>query len=272
MRRIPRIRVYGMEQITGKNNDRVKDAAKLVRSAAYRRETGRFVTEGVRLCLDALTTGLAPLAAFVTRDRLDRSEKELAPLLDSAGRAFLIGGDAAAKLSDTQGDQGIFCVWQMLDKSGETDTIKDSGRYIALENIQNPDNLGACLRTAEALGLDGAIVSGGCDLYNPKTLRASMGSALRLPVTRVDSMTETVPALRDRDFRVYACVVSGYDMTVLEMDRTAGLVCVIGNEGNGLTPQTAAACTGRLTIPMRGWAESLNAAQAAALVMWEMMR
>ena len=136
-----------------------------------------------------------------------------------------------------------------------------------IDSVQNPNNLGAVIRTAEALGIDGIIISGGCDIYNPKALRASMGSVFRMPVTVAKSLPQKIEECKKLGIRTFASVVSG-DAT----DFSKGGICVIGNEGNGVSVETQNACDEKVTIVMKGRAESLNAAEASSIIMWEMTK
>lgn len=192
-----------MEEITSRSNARVKAAAQLLSSAAARREEGLFVLEGARLCMDAGQTGIPLRQLFLTRQALERYPKETAFLKERAASVFLITEEISRRLGDTQSPQGIFCICEVLDKRPGDDTIEKNGSYIALENIQDPSNLGAVARTAEALGLSGLIVSGGCDLYSPKAQRAAMGSLLRVPVLRMDSMEAALHACRAQGMRLF---------------------------------------------------------------------
>ena len=184
----------------------------------------------------------------------------------------MITEEISRRLGDTQSPQGIFCICEVLDKRPGDDTIEKNGSYIALENIQDPSNLGAVARTAEALGLSGLIVSGGCDLYSPKAQRAAMGSLLRVPVLRMDSMEAALHACRAQGMRLFASTPRVDALSVAEAGLGPRTVCVVGNEGAGVTRETMALCDALVTIPMRGRAESLNASAAAAILMWEMMR
>ena len=261
-----------MEKIISKNNERIKAAAKLVSSSANRRERGLFIIEGVRLCRDAFLSGAVFEEIFVTEAALKKYSEELTFLYEKEAKCFEVSEDAAAKLSGTVSPQGIFCVCKTLDKKYNIDKIGQGGRYIAFDNLQNPDNLGACLRTAEALGINGVIVGGGCDIYNPKVQRAAMGAALRLPVFETDDLPGFLRGCALRGLKAYSCTPNENAVSVTEADFSGGAVCVIGNEGAGISGEVMDACGGRVTIPMKGRAESLNAASAAAIVMWEMVR
>ena len=209
---------------------------------------------------------------FVTEQALSKYSEYVRSVEESAERGFVVSEEIAEKLSDTKNNQGVFCVCKMLDKNTNIGKIKYNGKYIALEDVSNPSNFGAVVRTAEAVGLDGVIVSGGCDIYNPKSLRASMGSLFRLQVIQVESLPEYIAELRNNQMKVYAGVPDSNAPKITQADMSNGVVCIIGNEGNGITEGTIAAATSPVTIPMKGRAESLNAAAAASIMIWEMMR
>lgn len=259
-----------LETLSSKNNPKIKQTASLVRSASLRRQQGLFVAEGLRLCLDAARSSLLIREVYVTPAAAEKQRDALAELFAAAQRSYEIALPLAEKLSDTKNTQGIFALCAM--PSVPQQKPKKNGRYIALENIQTPDNLGAICRTAEALGIDGVIVGGGCDLYNPKTLRASMGAMFRLPVWDTADFLTFLADLQHTGFRLLASVPDAAALSVTEMSDTHGTVCLIGNEGNGLSAQALALCDEKITIPMRGRAESLNAAAAASILMWELMR
>ncbi len=155
---------------------------------------------------------------------------------------------------------------------GEGNVVRDTdGKFIALENIQDPANLGAVCRTAEALGIKGAILYSCCDRYSPKSQRAAMGSLLRLPIFESSDLCADIEYLRSKGMKVYATSPDSSSAKITEISMDGGVVCVIGNEGNGVSEEVFSLCE-KVTIPMKGNAESLNASMAAAITMWEMMR
>ena len=272
-----------METITSVKNERVKAAAKLTSSAKARREQGLFVLEGLRLCMDVVRSGLRCAELFVSGEFCEKHVAEYEALAAVSDEVFLVNDAVLEKLSDTRTPQGVCCVVRMAAPvsllSGEASDTK----LLLLENVQDPANLGAMARTAEALGISGLLVSGGCDVYAPKALRASMGALLRLPVEVVDAGAvlsgegETpVPSLLKKaetlGFKTYASTPAADAVPVTEADFSGPVLCVVGNEANGVTPETMAACAERVTIPMAGRAESLNAAAAGAILMWEIVR
>ncbi len=231
-----------------------------------------FFIEGARLSFDAAISGVEIKEFFVTERALSKYSDYVRSVEDVAERGFVVSEEVAEKLSDTKNNQGVFCICKMLDKKTNIGKIKYNGKYIALEDVSNPSNFGAVVRTAEAVGLDGVIVCGGCDIYNPKSLRASMGSLFRLQIVESDNLPQLISELRAQSMKVYAGVPDSDVLKITQADMSGGVVCIIGNEGNGITEQTINASTSAVTIPMKGRAESLNAASAASILIWEMMR
>ncbi len=257
--------------LTAKNNDKIKAAVRLRDSAKARREEGLFFLEGARLCADAAAnTQLVRL--FYTEKAKEKYSDEVSLLEEKAGEICIISEDVALKLSDTLSPQGIFCVYKTIDKKHYIDKIYNSAKLVALENIQDPSNLGAIARTAEALGIGGAVLCGCCDIYNPKAQRAAMGSLLRLPVITVDSMPDELKKLESLGYTTLVSTPAEKAEDITKCDLGEKTVCVIGNEGNGVTAETAAAGMHLVRVPMKGRAESLNASMAAAIIMWELMR
>ncbi len=259
--------------ITSKDNQWVKEWRSLCADPRRRRESGAFAMEGARLCGDALASGVSLRAVLYTAAARQTYAVVVEALIQAAPQAVEISPELARYMGDTANPQGVFCIANFLDNSLTLDTIDIIGIYGALEDIQDPGNLGTVIRTAEAMGLSGLILSVGCcDVYNPKVLRSSMGGVFRLPLMTVGDMTDTVSALQGKGLTAFACVVDRDAQPVQTAGLGRGTVAVIGNEGSGLRPATVAACAHRVTIPMTGRAESLNASMAAGIVLWEMTR
>ena len=259
--------------ITSKDNRLVKQWRTLNAGARQRRESGLFAVEGARLCGDALDSGLTIETVLYTADAYTTYATIVRRLIAAANEVAEITPSLANAMADTSHPQGVFCVAKSLDIQLSLDTINNMGRYGVFEDIQDPGNLGTMIRTAEAFGLDGLLLSTGCcDIYNPKVLRSSMGGVFRMPLMIAEDLPDVIAALQARGMTAFACVVDADAFPIDQTDMSAGALCVIGNEGNGLKPQTVAACKQRVTIPMAGRAESLNASMAAGIVMWEMTR
>lgn len=259
-----------MEKITGKNNDLIKNVKKLLSSSKVRREQGLFVLEGARLVFDVLNSFYKVKYFLITEDAYKKYSLQADVMSASCESSYMISEEISEKLSDTKSTQGIFAVCCM--KTDSAFSLADNGRFIALDNVQDPGNLGTIVRTAEALGIDGVIVGGGCDIYNPKVLRASMGSMLRINIMHTDDLSGFLLSLKSNGITLYATSPNSSAKPITEIDFSDGGVCVIGNEANGVSSEIMNLCDCMITIKMLGRAESLNAAVAASITMWEMLR
>ena len=256
--------------IASKDNPKIKQYRKLASSRKARTEQGLFVAEGMRGIVDI--AGEADIEAlFCTEAALEK----YAGVLDTdrlalipADRRFTVTEEVAQKMSDTGSTQGVFAIVKRLDLPlGETVPM---GKYLVLDELQDPGNLGTMIRTAAAVGLTGVILAGNCvDLYNPKTVRSAMGSMTKVRIYTEKDSAKVLSVLKNSGIATYAAVVRG-GKGVSETDFSGGCAVVIGNEGRGLPDETAALCTGRVTIRMRGDTESLNAAIAGTILVWEM--
>lgn len=252
--------------ITSKENSNVKEIKKLNTSAKYRVEKAAFVIEGVRTIEDALDNGITFSHLFFTSDAERKFSDYIKKFVSNSNEVYILSNSIMSYVSDTKTPQGVIAIAKMPEKQFAVDKC---GKYLALENLQDPSNLGAVARTAEALGISGIFVSSdSCDIYSPKVLRASMGTVLRMPIYICDDLLKE---LKNSNLTTYACVVHGQAQSLSDVTFEEGSVAVIGNEGNGLSENMINSCNRRITIQMQGKAESLNAATAAAIVMWEMV-
>ena len=253
--------------ITSKDNSLIKLVCALQSSANTRKEHNLFVLEGLRICDDAFSCGVKFDKLIVSDTAFKKYETAVNDFTKNTVECYKVPDSLFKKISDTTSPQGIIVLAQMPYKSCEIDK---NGRYIALENINDPSNLGAISRTAEALGVSGMILSsGGCDPYSPKSLRASMGTLLRMPIIWFDDFSKDI---KNCGLKSYACVVDNDAKSITDVSFGDGSVVMIGNEANGLTEETKTFANERITIKMSGKAESLNAATAAAISIWEMMK
>lgn len=254
--------------ITSRENPLIKLVAALQVSSEKRKRNGLFVLEGLRICKDACDNGIKFDKLIVSDAAAEKYAADTEKFSLISDECYKIPDSLFKKISDTKTPQGIIAVAKM-PVTGSCG-IDKNGKYIALENVADPSNLGAISRTAEALGVNGIILSSdGCDPYSPKALRASMGTLLRVPVFVTESFAET---LKSTGLKRYACVVDKTVESIKEQGFGNGSVVMIGNEANGLTDSAKQSADVLVTIPMTGRAESLNAAAAAAIAMWEMMK
>ena len=267
-------RVRMENTITSRENKIIKSAVKISSSSKERKEKRLFFIEGLRLSLDALQSNIYIEKFFYTKKAREKWQESIALLKDSACQSYIIDEGISSYLSDTKTPQGIFCICRVLDKQFDLDKIGNRRLIIALENIQDPSNMGSIIRTAEALGINALMLSNDCcDIYSPKVLRGSMGGVFRMDFFKVDSFKDTICKLNHMGIKTYASVPSdsAEKITKISFSSSPSLVA-IGNEGNGLKKETIDVCSQRITIPMLGRAESLNASVAASIIMWEMTR
>ena len=260
--------------ITSRKNEWVKFAARLSADSAFRRKEGSFLVEGARLCEDAVRSGCEVACLFYTEQALSRYARYLEKMIPAARRAFQVAPHVAQLLSETKTSQEVFCICGLAGSGAQPAGEKPIvGRCLALENVQDPGNMGTILRTAEALGLQEVIVAGqSCDVYSPKVLRASMGAVFRLPLRYESDLACLFNRLKRQGTACYAAVPRADARSILEVDFTPPSIVAVGNEGNGLRAETIEASAACVAIPMEGRAESLNASASAAILMWEMMR
>ena len=257
-----------VDTITSRSNPLVRAAAALLGSPRERRERREFLCEGARLCRDAAESGVRIKACFFTPRAGERYGEYLKPILHESEAAYTIEDPVAGLLSDTKSPQGVFCLcaWPEGGQGAH------DGPCLVLENIQDPGNLGTTLRTAEALGRFRVVLLGDCcDPLGPKALRASMGAVFRLGIETEGDPGRLMERLKDEGYAVHGAVPSDRALEVTGIDFTRGRhAVVIGNEGSGLSRETAGLCGDLITIPMGGRAESLNAAAAATVLLWEL--
>ena len=252
--------------ITSTSNQQIKNLLQLQKKSKVRKEQGIFVVEGVRMFREAPADWI--IKTYVSQEFL---KKEEASVLK--GREYEIVEDRVFKtMSDTMTPQGILAVVKQSSNSLETLLDAPAPFFMVLENIQDPGNLGTILRTAEGAGVTGILMSRDTvDIFNPKTIRSTMGSVYRVPFLYVEDICEIVRELKNKGICTYAAHLKGtgsYD----EQDYTKGTAFLIGNEGNGLTDQLADLADTYIRIPMYGQLESLNAAVASAVLMYETQR
>ncbi|MDD2956050.1 MAG: RNA methyltransferase [Oscillospiraceae bacterium] len=261
-----------MERITSRDNRIVKLACALGKECSVRREEGLFLAEGAKLCMEAADCGVDIRCLLVTGRAAQRYEEAVERLAQRAESAFEIAEELQKKISGQQAPQGVFCLCRLPEKAHGPD-FSAGGKYLALDEVQDPGNLGTIVRTADAFGLSGLILGPGCaDLYSPKVLRSTMGSAFRLPVWTPQDLEAALEAAREAGLAVYGAALRREAARLSETAFPKSCVVVVGNEGNGISPPVLSHCDKTVFIDMKGGAESLNAGVAAAVLMWELSR
>lgn len=253
--------------ITSVSNPQMKRIKELLNKSKQRRKEKCFVAEGIRMVAE---TPADRLERVYVSESFYRHPPELRGL--DLSKALIVDDQVFRQVSDTQTPQGIMAVVRQQENSLDAIMKQPDALLLFLENIQDPGNLGTMMRTAEGAGVTGIIMSRETtDIYNPKTIRATMGSLYRMPFVYVDDFCEAIRMAKAQGIRLYAAHLKGkhtYDGE--DYRQPSGFL--IGNEGNGLTQEAADSATDYIRIPMGGQLESLNAAVAAAVLMYEANR
>ena len=253
-----------MTEITSASNPKFKYFKNLLTKKG-RSESGEYMVEGFKCVSDAVNSERRVTAVIVC-------DKLTGRLPECNTEIFVMPSQLTDRLSDTKTPQGVLCVVKTLDKRFCFDTIRENGILLALDSIQDPSNLGTILRSADALGVSGVVLSSTCcDVFSPKVVRGSMGAVFRVPFYITNDLPQFVSDF-NKYGKSYACVLDDTASTINNVKFCAPSLSVIGNEGNGVSKEVISACTDKLYIPMHNNAESLNAAVAASIIMWEMVK
>ena len=254
-----------MEFISSPSNQRIRRVMELSSRARERRREKAFVIEGARLFADTPEDFL--LETFVTKEYFEGAEEKIRDRIRRKG-GVLVTPELLKKMSDTQTPQGVAAIVRMPEWTME-DLLSGNPLILVLENIQDPGNLGTMVRTAEAAGASGILMSRDTvDLFNPKTVRSTMSGIFRVPALISEDLAASLDLLKKRGVTSFAAHLGGeaaYD----RLSYTGPSAFLIGNEGKGLTEELSEKADQKLLIPMHGRIESLNAAIAAGILLYE---
>lgn len=264
--KLPRCLRYRI-MITAITNQQMKNLSKLIQKSKERRVQKLFVAEGTKMFLE--TPGEWIEKVYISETYYNKKKH------DSMFRNIpyeVVQDNVFKSVSDTMTPQGILCLVRQPQYEPESLLERQNPCYLLLEDIQDPGNLGTIIRTAEAAGVDAVIMSRGCvDLFNPKVIRSTMGAVYRVPYLYVDNLAEMTEVLKEHGVSVYAAHLQDsvdYD----SISYQTGCAFLIGNEGNGLSDSLARSASAYIKIPMEGRVESLNAAVAASVLVYEVYR
>ena len=252
--------------ITSTSNVKIKNLIKCMRQSKERRKQGVFLVEGIRMFSEIPAS--YHIESYAT-DSFYRKHSQLFEGIDYE----IVSDSVMETVADTKTPQGVVSMVKQFSYTLEQvcgEGITEAPLILALENIQDPGNLGTIVRTAEGAGVTGIIMSRDTvDIYNPKVVRATMGSVFRVPFCYVDDLVECVSGLSDR-IGTYSAHLQG--VSFYDFDYSQPTVFVMGNEGNGLSEAMSGVTSYKISIPMKGCVESLNVATAATVLMYEAMR
>lgn len=253
--------------ITSTSNPQVKRLLQLQKKSKARNEENVFVVEGLRMFMEVPKERVEKV--YVSETFYNKKKQEL----NWEEFPLEILSDSVFKhVSDTQTPQGVLCI--VKQKKYELDVLLniEKAHFMVLDNLQDPGNLGTIVRTAEGAGVDAVFMSKDCvDIYNPKTIRSTMGSIYRIPTIYIEDIVKLLELFKEKGIKSYAAHLDGKNSYDKEDYRT-GTAILIGNEGNGLRDEVANKADIWVRIPMEGQVESLNAAIAASVLMFEVAR
>ncbi len=256
--------------ITSKDNPSIKLYQRLSSSKKDRLEYGLFVLEGLRIVEDALREDSGISQLILTKNAAEKFGDTLFQADLRNTKTIVISNELGNKIAQTTQTQGVFAICRIPEKKRMN--FVENGKYIVLFGLQDPGNVGMIIRTADALGIDGIIMSGSCDLYSPKVIRSTMGSVFRTNICIENDEDTLFEMLRQNNICTCASVIDSDADRITQCSFDGGQAVFIGNEGNGLPREVSMRCDRRITIPMCGSINSLNAAMAAGIVMWELAR
>lgn len=253
--------------ITSASNEKIKEIKKLLKSAGRRREKKTYIVEGVRMIREVPAECVK---ALYVSESMEETFHELCKQFH--GIVEVVKDSVFNSMSDTNTPQGILAeVWMQDIPEERLFQSNEIPFLLLIEHLQDPGNLGTIIRTAEGAGVTGIIVSPDTvDIYNPKVIRSTMGSVFRMPVFVSKDLKETIGRIKNRGITVYGAHLDGMDF--YEKDFTGGCAFLIGNEGNGLSPEISMQADELICIPMKGQVESLNAAISTAVISYEVLR
>jgi TrmH family RNA methyltransferase len=251
--------------ITTTQNKQIKQIIKLKKSARERRKQELFLVEGIRMFTEIPEEYLYKVYAsedFYNEHRVIFEHMDVE----------LVSPQVMKEISDTMTPQGVLALVKMMKYSLEDLLEQEKPLFLVLENLQDPGNLGTILRMGEGAGVTGVVMSSNTvDIYNPKTIRSTMGSIFRVPFVYVQDFSDAVSQCQNAGIKVYAAHLDGKN-TYLGEDYREGTAFLIGNEGNGLTDDITKQADTLIRIPMQGEVESLNAAIACTILTYEAVR
>lgn len=272
--------IFRKEIITSRNNPQVKWAASLADKKGRTSERS-FIAEGEKLTFEALKAGLPVTHIFVLDTKAQELTEKLAVFSKDEKWAecevILLSEGAFSKISTEKAPQGIISVIKYLDFFRNLDIIykedffiSKGERALSLYSLRDPGNLGAVIRSASAFGVKHIVLSSdSADIYNPKTVRAAMGTLFGVKITFVKDFESFILAAKENGRNVYAAELSDGAKSVKDIDLSGDDIFIIGNEGHGIPREISSICTSSVYIPISEGVESLNASVAAAVFMWE---
>ncbi len=271
--RVIHLKKGNLIMITSTSSSQVKHVMSLLSKSKERKKNNEYVVEGIRMVSEVPVDSLVKI--YMSERFQNNNPEYVTELVRKQGITTdiieIVADNVFDRMSQIQTPQGIMAVVKMKDNS-LSDMFTDNPLLILVENLQDPGNLGTILRMGEGAGVTGVVMSSNTvDIYNPKTIRSTMGSIFRVPFVYAEDFENAVIECRKAGIKVYAAHLEGKN-TYLGEDYSKGTAFLIGNEGNGLTEDITKQADILIRIPMKGEVESLNAAIACTILTYEAVR
>lgn len=260
-----------MEFIKSSSNKFIKEIKGLDKKK-NRNNKNLYFIEGIRIVEDAIESNES-IEYILYSDKLFQTKdgENLFNIINNKFTYYQIDHKLFKEISDTENPQGIIAVVKMKNHKLE-DIHKENSLIIFLDKLQDPGNMGTIIRSADALGASGIIVSkGSVDIYNPKVVRSTMGSLFHIPIVQISDSIETIQKLKNTGVRILATTL-GKAKYCYDIDLTENILVIIGNEGNGISKELFNISDENIIIPMDGDSESLNVSMASSIIMYEVLR
>ena len=254
------------EKITSRKNPKIISACSLADKKG-RDKCGLFAAEGIKLFRELLLEGVKLARVFCTARAIEKYSDELSR---AECEIFEVTDEVYDKLSFEKNPEGIFAVAEKTRLYSTASETPGDGGFVMLDRVQNPSNVGTVIRTASALGVSRILLGAGCaDVFGPKTIRAAMGTLFKVNICVTDDICREIEEIQKSGAQVFAAALDETSEDVAKVSFSHDDCLLIGNEGEGISKEALALCARKVIIPMRQNTESLNAAAAATILIWE---
>ena len=262
-----------MKIISSKMNLNIKNLSKLNNSRKERSIQKLFIIEGLKIIKEAIINNIELQDIFLTKKFLDEKEYELKHLLPNNAKMSIINFELLNKISCTQTPQEIIAVCKIPNHINIDDLIFSSNNLLLISQLQDPGNLGTIIRTSNALGIDGIILSKDCpDIYSSKVLRSTMGCMFGFNIVVSEYISEIIEKCKNNKFKVYASSLSDTAIDITKVIFTKKNLIIVGNEGKGISQEIINICDIQIKIPMIKNMDSLNVSIATGILLWELKK
>jgi TrmH family RNA methyltransferase len=270
--------IFNTEIITSKSNSTIVKIGKL-NEKKYRKQEKKFLCDGIKLLEEAINFDVKIAFLVLNNDTIfNEKVTDLIKKIQLDGTQILCVSDAVfMKLTEEKAPQGVIAVCEFIEDKHEFSTsvknAKLEEKIMLFESVRDPGNIGTIIRTAAAFGIDKLILSSDCaDIYSSKVIRSAMGAIFKVKINIVEDFKTSISILKDCGYSILGAALDKNSLILGNNKVSLNDAIIIGNEGKGISKETLELCDNTLLIPMQDNTESLNAAMAATIIMWELYK